>query len=168
MQSQSFPYRTNRPFLMVIGALFFAGCAYFMYLKSQSNARGLILNHIVELSAADASLFYLALALASVTFVLMSVALLLLSLFARRFVEITPAHLSVPRGLFSLSNAIIPWESITGLRDIAMSGHHWLDVFHAGGKVRIAESMLGADEFATVQQLVRGTLDRIHRPGARV
>ncbi|MFG1227394.1 hypothetical protein [Xanthobacter wiegelii] len=161
MQDLSFPYRTTRPIMTVLGILAFGAGAYVLFLRSQTNVRGLVLNHIIELSASDASFFYLALAAASVVLCLMGIVILLLSLFANRNIEITSTHLSVPRGILSPNNAIIPWDSITGLRDISMSNHHWLDVFHTGGKVRIAENMLGSEDFATVRQIVLGTVNRV-------
>lgn len=99
--------------MTVLAILAFGAGAYVLFLRSQTDVRGLVLNHIIELSASDASLFYLALAAASVVLCLMGIVILLLSLFAHRNIEITSTHLSLPRSILSPNNAIIPWDSIT-------------------------------------------------------
>ena len=167
MQSLSFPYKTSKPLLMIAGVLFGGGGAYFMYLKSTTNTRGLILNRIIELDPTEASLFYIIVAIGCAILAIAAAAVLLLSFFGNRVLEITTKYISVPKNGLALTNTTIPWQDITDFRDMKVSGQRWLEVRHKGGKVSIAESMLSADDFNTVRQIIMQALGKLQQRQVR-
>jgi hypothetical protein len=123
---------------LLLGLPFFGIGAVWFFREYQTNGRGLILNHIIELSPRNASFFYLGLSVFCCLFVVLGLFAILGNLGGPKQLTLTDAQLTVPNSLYSSKLKTVKVSDIQGLRLVSMRGRY-LYVYHPGGTVRITE-----------------------------
>jgi hypothetical protein len=127
---------------IIFGSLFFGACAIVLALKASGNHRGLILDGLVELSPAGATIFYWVLAASSVCFVVLSGLLVFIRLFQPQRIAFTDTCLIVPRSRFSRNERSIPFRDIRALIPSAVLRQRNLKIVYEGGSFNLASGLL--------------------------
>ncbi|WP_342236311.1 hypothetical protein [Inquilinus sp. OTU3971] len=155
-----FPYKP-RIGLMCFGAVFFLAGGVLMAHKAATTNRGLVINHLVELSVGGARIFYGVFAGVSALFVLTCLFALAAGLFSRQSVELSDSDLSVPKNLFSPDPIILPISAIREVRLQTASRQRRLSIRHAGGVLYISETLLPSR--SSFEALQAAILERLRR-----
>lgn len=135
--SIEYPYRP-RPGVMLIACLAFAACAVWLGWVAYTNDRGLILNGIFEFETGGATIFYWSIAGLSALMAILGFARTLIGLFSNQHLQISRSQLSAPQSMFSASNTVIPFSSITGVQLQTVRSQRFLRIQHQKGKLTIA------------------------------
>jgi hypothetical protein len=128
--------------LIVFCAAFFGLGAVVLGAKAAGNDRGLIINRIIELETARATVFYWVLTACSAGFVASAAVLAYHRLAYRQRLAFRAAALTVPASRWSRREKEIVYREIKELRQTTISGQRFLHVTHDGGKYTITASML--------------------------
>jgi hypothetical protein len=127
--------------VIIFVAVFFSSGAVFLYLKTVKSDRGLIIEGIIPLGPTGATLFFGALTLLSVGFVLLAAFLAYMRIVHRQRIAFTSDALIVPAPM-GRGEMAIPYRSISGLSMIEVNWQRILYVSHTGGQASITASML--------------------------
>jgi hypothetical protein len=137
MRVLQYPYEENVGKMLIGIMLFGAGTAGFIYMF-QSSGRGLILNHLIELSSSQAAIFYLLMAAIFGVFVLINLFAIIANIRSSKQLVLTESLLSVPNTTLSGKQQVLQVSDIQRLALFSVRGRY-LYVYHPGGKVIIAE-----------------------------
>jgi hypothetical protein len=132
---------------MLLAILFFGGCGYFAVHDAQTNTRGLVINGIIELSPANATLFYWGLTVFSGLFVLGGIWGLVASFASSKELILTETTLTAPGSMWSRHPKIVRVSDIMHLETQQIQRQRFLYVYHPGGKLAISASLLRGDAF---------------------
>ncbi len=110
-------------------------------MRANSNDRGLIINHVIELSKNGATIFYRVFCFLSLCFVAITIALTFHRLKYRQRITLTAADIIVPVSRWSADEKLIEYKDISSLSESNVSGQTFLYLFHSGGKYIINRSM---------------------------
>jgi hypothetical protein len=141
VEALRYPYRPKTG-LMALVVLFFGACAWGLSLAARDNDRGVVINHMLTLDPGAASVFYWALAAASVLFVLAGLYGIVQSLRAPGEVAVDAAGITLPAGRYRRGVVTIPFASITDLGIQQVQSQKFLIIKHAGGRHSVARSMM--------------------------
>ena len=155
-----YPYKANA-WMMLAGMAFFGGCAAMMAYTALTNDRGLILNGIITFTPDGATRFYGAIAIVSVLFVLIAVAALISSFANPMSVSLTAEALSAPKNGFARKRTAIPLHEIVDIGVQTIQRQRFMNVYHRGGKLSLAQSMLpNAEAFEKLHAALVASLRR--------
>ncbi|MFY9641962.1 MAG: hypothetical protein WCD20_01985 [Rhodomicrobium sp.] len=141
MRDLRYPYKPGfLPMLFVI--LFFGGVGYFMVFVARNNTRGLIIEHAIELSPDQATIFDWCLAALFGLLALAGILGLVASFTSRKELILTETTLTAPGSMWSRHPKIVRVSDITQLETRRMKRHRFLDVYYPGGKAVISASLL--------------------------
>lgn len=141
---------------IVLCAVFFGACAFVLTAKAQGNDRGLIINHIIELSPSGATVFYWVLAASSMGFVLMSGLLTVVRLTVHQRITVTEESLTFPPSRWSSEEATVPFGEIINLTASEVSGQRFFTIVYGGGKFTLTASLLPTNaDFDEICSIVR-------------
>lgn len=150
----TFPYRykAGRLFLCIF---FFGGCAAILAHEALDNTRGVIINHLIELDAGNATVFYWVLAALSLGFVILGILGFLAQLTAddeAQVLTLGDTAMTLPQGAFRKVPREVAYADIAGLQTQQVQGQRFLIVKLADGKkLSIAAAALPRKEdFDTV------------------
>jgi len=141
MKTIEHPYKP-RPWIMLLATLFFAGVAATMAHAALTNDRGLVLNGVVELSTARATIFYWCIAGIGGVFVLAGLPLFVIGLVGKGYVRLSATELSAPRFGFSRTNTVIPLADIEAIGVQSVRQERFLTIVHGHGTLSISQSCL--------------------------
>ena len=119
---------------ILLGGLFFTVCGGVLAHSAWNNERGLIINGILELEAATATIVYWVLAALSFVLVLLCGLQAYNRLTQFREVRLTGDSLIAPKSAWSTNEVSIPLAEITDLRQQEVNGQRFLKVVAADGK----------------------------------
>ena len=140
-----FPYKANA-WTMLAGMAFFGACAAGMASAALNNDRGLLLNGIIEFTPDGATRFYGAIAIVSALFVVGAIMMLVLSFTSPGSVRLTAAELYAPGTGFGRKPKAIPLHEIVDIGVQTIQRQRFMNVYHRGGKLSLAQSMLPSKE----------------------
>ena len=121
---------------LVLTVGFFGACTAILAHMAMTNDRGLILDAIIEMNAAHATIFYWVLACLSGGFVvlgLLGAAELLLSP-EKPFLRLTPQEVIIPPYLFRREALTIPFSDIVDMSEIVVQKQHFLTLRYGDSK----------------------------------
>jgi hypothetical protein len=138
----------NREFLyarrwgmMIACAVFFGICGLVLGAEADSNDRGLIINGIIELSAAGATTFYRVLSWSSFGFVVLAAIMFIVRVLNPQKLLLTQDGLYAPKWAWSRTPTFIPYRNIRAVSSYAVSGQEILKIVHADGKQNVTASL---------------------------
>jgi hypothetical protein len=156
MSERVFHYRP-RWSAIIWGALFFGAAAAWFCVKALHNDRGLILNGIIRLSPANATIFYWVMSGLGAGFVVAAVLLVGVRLMNPQRIMLTDDSLTLPRSRWSSQEQHILLREIGGVQLTEVYGQRFAYILHPGGKATIAASMLPNDaDFDELLQALSG------------
>lgn len=151
---REYPYRPGWV-MIILGAVFFSGCAVILGAAAMENRRGLTVAHIIPLGPDGATAFYWMLTVFSVAFVIMFVFLVYHRLTFRQRLAFGATAIIVPASRWSRREKEIAYRDIQALSEDTIQGRRYLNVMHTGGKDIIAAAMLpSASAYTEVRQLL--------------
>lgn len=155
MQDTSYPYQFRYSIAFVAILFFGLAAALFAY-KAVHNDSGLIINHIIHLSASKATLFYWTLFALAIPFALVA----FLGLFGKkRKIVLTDQSITAPKKGLSKEIVTISYQEITTILVKVIQGQHLLKIVTDHQKLTIPASMLPSK--IKFQTLVKELEDRI-------
>lgn len=133
--------------MIAVSTLFFALCAGAMVYQAVTNTQGLILNGIIELTPAHATIFYGVIALLSALFVVAGG----WTIFTTRIhgvpdVILTQDSLSFPHGFPVKRAFLLPLQEIRGYQQTEVNGQRFLTLLTATKKYHIVLNWLDSQE----------------------
>ena len=139
-------------------------------LKASGNHRGLILNGLVELSPAGATIFYWVLAASSVCFVVLCGLQAFIRLFQRQRIAFTDTCLIVPRSrFFSTTERSIPFSDIRELVPSTVYRQRFLKIVYEGGSFNLASALSPRnDDFDAIQYFFADAINGARPTGDRI
>jgi hypothetical protein len=159
-----YPYKANA-WMMLLGTAFFGACTAGMASAALSNDRGLILNGIIEFTPDGATRFYGAIAIVSALFVIAALLMLVLSFVSPGSVRLTAEELCAPAGNFGRKPTKIPLDAIVDIGVHTVQRQRFMNVYHHGGKLSLAQSMLpNAEAFEKLHAALAASLRRRRGP----
>lgn len=132
--------------IILAGGGMFGFAAVFFAARANANDRGLIINHVIELSENGAANFYWILCFLSLCFVAVTIAMTFHRLRFRQRVALTANGIILPASRWSAGEKFIEYKNISRLSETNINGQNFLYVFHADGKDIINRSMLPSRE----------------------
>lgn len=141
MDEITYPYRP-KPGRMLIVVIFFGAGALLLAHEALTNDRGLILNGIIHFGMEGATVFYWCVAGVCGAFAAGGLMATLFGLFSNQSVSLSETELSAPKHILSLENTVVPLSNIVRLELQSIRNLHFLNVYHRGGKLTIAEANL--------------------------
>jgi hypothetical protein len=130
-----------KPWAMILAGLFFAVCAYFLAQNANSNERSMIINHLIELTKNEATIFLWVLTFVSILFVVGAGYGVVTAFFNEKYISTDSNSICIPK---SFKNAVtrIPFTSIHQLTIQEVSSQVFLHIEHENGKASIIKSHL--------------------------
>lgn len=140
-EAVGYPYKPNLRNI-VFACLFFGACTVALFSEAITNRRGLILDGIFHFSVQGATAFYWTLCAVTGAFVAFGFLRL-----AARFkngppLMLTATHITVPQVGFSRQPRTVDLTDIKRMTVSTVYGQRFLNVYHSGGKLTIAQSLL--------------------------
>lgn len=133
--------------LALMGILFFGIIGAFLVFQGMENEKGLIINHMIELSPNEASGLYFLLSGASFLFAALALAAMAQSLFqGKTFLIIYPDRFTVPKSLFQKEKNVY-FSSIKAVKAQNVSGTKTLTFQSDDGKVCISNRSFKNEAF---------------------
>lgn len=123
-------------FVLLLFGLF----TYFGLSQAMHNDRGLIINHIIELSASMATYFWWGIAMLSLLFTILGLVMVIKSLQAPSFITLYDTSMTVPKRPISNTLLTIEYSDIKMMSVNKISWVHTLQIEFLDGKVVIPES----------------------------
>lgn len=152
-----FHYRPRAKGLL-LGIAFFGPCTAVLAQEARTNDRGLIIDGLIEMSTAHATIFYWVLAALSAGFVLISILGLMELMFSpeKPILRLTPTEVIIPPYLFRREARTVLFSEITGLTDQTVQKQRFLTLRYGDRKkASINHSWLPDDAaFQTVLQFI--------------
>jgi hypothetical protein len=129
--------------LMLGGIAFFGTCAAFMAHTAMTNDRGLIIRNLfLKFSPEGATVFYWCVGAISAAFVLVATAALISGLTNPMSIQLTSSELAAPKHGFAKKRTSIALGSIQAIDVQTVQKQRFINIYHAGGKLSIAQSMM--------------------------
>ena len=138
---REYEYKPSWLIILLCGGMF-GLAAVFFGVRANSNDRGLIINHVIELSENGATIFYWVFCFLSLGFVTITIALTFHRLKFRQRIAFTPTGIIVPASRWSADEKLIEYKNILALSEANVSGQTFLNLFHSDGKYIINRSIL--------------------------
>jgi len=138
---REYEYKPSWLIIFLCGGMF-GLAAVFFGVRANSNDRGLIINHVIELSENGATIFYWVFCFLSLCFVAITIALTFHRLKFRQRIAFTQTGVIVPVSRWSADEKLIEYKNISALSESNVSGQTFLYLFHSGGKYIINRGML--------------------------
>ena len=135
------PYKPNKVIFLFLTA-FFGVSSVVLVNKAMNNERGLVLNKIVEMSSASASVFYWILAAVSIALSLLGIYSLLKSVAGKLEVVITENSITAPKSGISKKTVEVSYSDIRSMNVQTIQKTKILNIEHVDGKLSIPNSML--------------------------
>jgi hypothetical protein len=129
---------------MAAASAFFGACLIFMGREAMFNDRGLIINGLIHLGPAGATIFYWCLAAVSGVFVAIGIPAFFVGLLSSRRVTLTATAISAPKFGFSRAPTVVLLSDVQQVSLQKVQKHRFLNIHHAHGKLAIAESYLSS------------------------
>jgi len=123
-------------------AIFFGACAWTFLEKAREQPRGLIINHMIELSPSSAQVFHWTLFGFSMLFVVTGIAAFVLSFGKEKYITITAHSIRAPKNGFSDIEIEVPFADIKSMQLQEIQKQRFLHITHANGKLSIVQSLL--------------------------
>jgi hypothetical protein len=123
-------------------AAFFGAIAAFMGYKAFHNDRGLIINGIITLGPAGATVFYWAVAGSSAMFVVGAILLTVRRLANPQTLELTEDGILLPHGFLQTRTTRIPYAEVKRVWEVQVSGQTFLYVATGERRFSIMASLL--------------------------
>lgn len=139
-----YPYKP-KIWLGPVTIIFFGWCAHFHLQRAKSNRRGLIINHLIEISPQDAASLYWVLFYVSLLFVLAGVAVLIFSVTNKRCVALNSTGLVAPKGGLLSSYVEIPYGEIRYVGTQKSRSELLLVVTHTAGELSLLKSLFPSE-----------------------
>jgi hypothetical protein len=156
--SMNLPRRfTYNPQWAVIAAcaLFFGAIAALMVYKALHNERGLIINGIITLGPAGATVFYWVMAGLSALFVISAFLLIVRRAANPQVLEFTDEAVLLPYGFLQPRVSRIPYAEIKRVWEVKVSGQTFLYLATGGQKFSIMASLLpDRDSYQTIKDFM--------------
>jgi hypothetical protein len=146
--------------IIILGGLLFGVGVGVLAIKANYNNRGLIINHIIELTTSEATIFYWTLSFFSLCFVLMTVGLIFHRFKYRQRIAFTEKGIIVPKSRWSGEEKIIEYKDISGISRANISGQKFIYLIHSGGKFIINCNMLPSKK--AVEEIISLLTERIN------
>ena len=152
------PYKPNMK-LFVLVMVFFGACAAVLFQVAKTNDRGLVINHLIELSATGASYFFAALALASLGFVLIAILAIYRGLTSEREVIVSDDSITAPKSGVSKRMVTLRFEEVSAMKVQKVQKTRVLHLTSSQGKLAIPNNMIpGKTGFDDLLALVSSRL----------
>ena len=135
---KKYRYRA-KPLVMILCAVFFTACGYAVLNDAQTNDRGLIIDHLIELDMHQATIFYWALFACCVGFVGIALVALISALTQETYVEVTDKGILVP-AIFRNNTTYVQFADVTQVRLQKVQRQAFLILTHPGGKASISRA----------------------------
>jgi hypothetical protein len=140
LASLTYAYR-QKTWKIVLGLLFFAGCAWIALHTARTNDRGLIINHLIELETPSATIFYWGIFAVCAAFVPLGLAGLWVGRAGGRRITLDQQAITLPKNAWSRESRTIPLAEITGLSMQTINGQTFLHMRLTSGKASLVGSM---------------------------
>lgn len=127
---------------LIFACLFFGACSLGTCGEAITNDRGLILNGIFHFSVQGATAFYWTLCAVCGAFVAFGLLRLTVGFKNEQPLMLTATHIIVPPVEFSREPKAVDLTDIKRMTVSTVYGQRFLNVFHNGGKLTIAQSLL--------------------------
>jgi hypothetical protein len=128
----TYPYKA-KPRSLFLGSLLFGGVAYFFANQALTNDRGMIIEHLITLDTAGATIAWWVLAALSAGFVVIALISGINGLLHPKVLRINVDSIELPHGLFQRLFARIPYSSITRISETEVHKQKFL-YLHTGNK----------------------------------
>jgi hypothetical protein len=149
--------------VIFFGAAFFGVCAVVLGSVAANNDRGLIINHMIELEARGATVFYWILMVCSLGMVGAVAFLVYHRLMYRQRIKLGMDSLIVPASRWSQEEKEIAYSDIQELSRSTINGNDFLHVKHVDGKSTITASMMPSKAaFEEVCKLLAARFEEEH------
>lgn len=141
---------------ILFGGIFFTVCGGMLTKVALTNQQGLLINRVIELGPAAATVFYWVLAACSFTFVLISAALAYVRMTSFHRIQLTDDAIVAPRSVWTSRDTVIPYNAIANINEQVVSGQRFLNIFPANGKKLMitASFMPSKADFAELRELL--------------
>lgn len=160
MNTLSYDYKPKL-WLMLLVVAFFGACAAVVGNVALTNDRGLILNRIIEFSQSSATIFYWAVCIVAVGFVVIGCIGIITSLRTPKKVVLGDTSISAPKSHLSKNIVTIPYDEIVDIIDQTVQKQVFLIVQGNQKKVTIARSSMASKEKFT--EMRSALIERISR-----
>jgi hypothetical protein len=140
-ETVGYPYKPKLRNI-VFACLLFGACSLVMFGQAITNRRGLILNGVFHFSVQGATAFYWTICAVSVAFVAFGFLRLTLGFKNGPPLMLTATQITVPQVGFSREPRTIDLTDIKRMNISTVYGQRFLNVYHSGGKLTIAQSLL--------------------------
>lgn len=154
MADAVYAYKPRQIFIYVLGLLFFGAGGFVLFNEASTNRRGMIINHIITLDPASATLVLWCLFGAAILACVLAIFYVYRALTSAAVLTFSPDGLTLPGNAFSNHITTIPWNQIRNIREISVRKVRFLELFHAGGKITINEAMLPKGAFDEVRNRI--------------
>ncbi len=135
------PYKP-KALIFILTILFFGVCSVILAIIASTNTQELVITHLIELSAKNASIFYWCLAVASIFFVMIAALGIYSALTSKNEIILTNIGFAVPKRPTSNKIVTINYSDITHVAPITVHGQNMLIIQHEGGNVSIQQSAM--------------------------
>ena len=147
--------------LFVLVMIFFGACAAVLFHVARTNDRGVVINHLIELSANGASYFFGALALASLGFVLIAIVAIYRGFTSEREVIVSDDSITAPKSAISKRTVTFRFEDVNTMKVQKVQKTRVLHLATHQGKLSIPNNMIpGKTGFDDLVALVSSRLVR--------
>ncbi len=145
---------------ILASAAFFGACAAFMGYKAAHNSAGVIINGLVTLGPAGATVFYWIVAATAGLFVLAAIAITLRRILSPKVLELTTDSLLLPYGFLQKKTSRIAYADIQRVEEIQISGQTFLYVTAGGLRFTITASLLpDKDSYTAISNFLRSQVN---------
>ncbi|MFG1374768.1 hypothetical protein V5F32_21530 [Xanthobacter oligotrophicus] len=162
MVDAEYTYKPRRPLMHILGVILFGAGAYVMFLNARANNDGMIINNLIDLDPASATIVFWILFAACIAFCLVGLFSLFRGMTSKAVLTISQQGLRVPRAILGGPGMLVAWEAITHVRDISVRNVRFLELLHTGGKITINEALLPQGAFDEVRSGVAQALSALH------
>lgn len=121
---------------------FFIICGLFLANVAQNTDRGLIIDGLIRLNIQQARLFYWGMTAVSVGIALYGVFGIIVAPQGPRYVRLTADSIVAPKSYASPADVKISYDRIAKLEMQEVNKQRFLVIFHAGGKLNIAQATM--------------------------
>jgi hypothetical protein len=130
---------------MLLAVVFFSVCLVFYVWRAWSNDRGLIINGLLELETAGATIFFATLGALSGGFVAIGLWALLVRLRGPSYLVLDEASLSIP-SRFGGKPKVARYSTMRDVQLLTVQGQSMLQITTDGRTLTVASIMLASDE----------------------
>lgn len=144
-----------KPWTMLIAVLFFGACGAGIGQMARTNDVGLVINHIIHLGPQGATIFYWALALASLAFVIAGFYGIWLALTSDNKLRVTAESVSIDKFGFRKRPVNLRFTDVNAMQHVKVSRQDFVRLQHTTGKLELARSMFAnGEEFERCMDMI--------------